>query len=418
MLTKLAGSPVAIVVSRLMAAFFAFVVAPLTARALGPVDRGIVFTVSGLIGLIALVLASGVPLAVRRSVASSEETSGAIAAGRLYAFLSLPLAVALGAVAYPILLADELSRGESVWFFIQVASAPAAIAWIIDANVLTARGQWTRIATATLLSSGVTFSVTVLLVALQQVTISTMFMVGTLANLIAWSAGFWMVRSPGISARGLAALVGEGSKAAGVRMASVQSNRLDQIAVLPLAGPESAGFYSVGLAMASLTAPLGQAIEAALGQGALQADRSTLGRKVGAAFLVLMMGGGALSLVAALTVPVLFGQEFVAARETAVIAVLGGTLMAMSYVIAVVATLKGSPILGSSMQWVALAISCAVAVPLTRYWGSAGMALAVSVGAFGGLLFGLLRMSMVTSLLPRRGFLREGFRLLFARGGN
>lgn len=404
-------SPLVVVGSRLLSTALAFVSAPILAWTLGPEGRGVAAVGLAASALLPFFLGLGLPLAVRRRVIQGRQHA-AIRTVRLISIVSIPMALAIGWATAPFLGVND-DPNISLTYVVVCASAPLAILWMCDANVLLAQR---RILSYSIVNLGPNiFYVTTLVVGVLASVVSVTYvlwasLIATVCTLILTS---WLVRTP---VRGhhesAGGLLRESVKFAGAQLAEVASMRLDQVLAVAIIGPAQAGFYAIAAAVGMLPNAVGQAIGVSIyrrtaEEGQVQPSSSA---SMATAIRITLLTAGLVSvaLIACTPwlVPLIFGDAFAPAVMPTLIALLGASALATSQVASSVLTAHGRGWAITRAQIIGLVVGISLFVFLGPYTGAWGASLYSSIGYLTTLiiLIGTLRLKPGHLLLRRSDF--------------
>lgn len=372
---------------------------PVVARALGPSGRGLSAAMLATISIVQVVAAMGVPLAVRRRVATGDRMADVMATSRVYALLTV-FPVAILAFAVDRLLFAEYPLTARIAYYVSMVLVPLSVSWAADVSVLVAMREYGRMALLGMLQSLASFVLVVLIWTFGYLTVASVLYASAAGNVITFLVGIAWVRSTSGHVRGLRSLAREGASLVGGQMADIASKRVDQILVLPLLGATGAGLYSVAVTIASLSVPITQS----LGAGAF----NDLTRQNANATLRVVRYSSALSSVSAITlgfisyffIPIIFGSDFGPAIPVAITALVGSTFVSVGFVcsMALAAQMKGRSM--TIAQLVGAVVGLALIYPLGRAYGSVGAAAAMAAGALVAvvLLLRLLKIPIVRTI--------------------
>ncbi|OZC56195.1 hypothetical protein CH289_05590 [Rhodococcus sp. RS1C4] len=392
-IVRLLDAPVALTYSRILSALFGLATAPIVARALGPADRGYVAALLAVLAISPIILALGVPLAIRRRVSVTASPAGVVSSARVIsAIASLPgIGVAFALVET---LLRDLPFGVKVAFLCGMGILPLAISWMIDVNVLVARKKYLRVAVVQSVQAVVFFvgvvalSVFSCVSMLSVVVLNTVSVVLTCVVAIALNPMGW-TSSP----TELASLLGEGCRLVGSQAAEVATHRLDQVLVLPLIGAASAGQYAIAVTIAGLPIPVAHALGASRFSEMAKAagrSKSMLEETVGSSIMVGLTLSIALGIASPFLIPIIFGPAFRASIPVALIALVGSVAVVGGYVCSLALAAENRGIAMTLCQLLGLATSVLLLFLLASDFGAIGAAIASSFG-FVVTLFLLMR---------------------------
>ncbi|MCT1353181.1 oligosaccharide flippase family protein [Gordonia sp. p3-SID1431] len=314
----------------------ALATAPILARGLGTDGRGLYAAATAAFGLAPVILAAGVPTAVRVSAAHKSVDPRSLL--RSVAVLLPPVAVLgglLGAVLSLTLL-HELSETEALLFSVSMACTSMFV-WILCVqSVLVAYARYFEIAIAQVLQGLFTAISIVSLWLAGSLTVASAMGVYGFATLVAALVLTLVVRSIvfgaaiGASTRTVDLLRG-GARYMAAQVSEVSTTTLP-ILVAPVAiGASSAGLLSVGITAASIPMIVAFVVSPVIFGASARAVAESealeiLGTGLRAALLATVGIAVPLGLLCPVLVPVLFGEPFSAAVAPAVVMVFASPL--------------------------------------------------------------------------------------------
>ena len=399
------GAPAVMLLGRFGAMGLAFLTAPVIARSLGPEGRG--FTAAAIAaGAVApVVIALGLPLAVRRRVAALEGDIGVVVSTARGLALLAAIPCALLAWLLTTVVVGGLGTSESTAFFVAVASAPLTVSWSIDVNVLLALGRYRRVAMLTLTQGLVSLGSILALLALDAVSppaVVYSFVGGTVATYL---LGLASVRNHGRRSRRLCVeILREGVSLAGGLLADALTRRIDQVIALPLLGPAAAGHYSVGSTSGSLASVVSDTFANSAFDRFVGADKALVGRLLRQAIALAGAAGLVVAGASWAFIPWLFGTEFSSSRPVAIVLALAYACagVALTSSMALSAQQRGREM--SRARLVGLAIAIAGFVPAGMAWGPVGAASAMAIGWIVAAALQIWRLGLSPAdLVPRGG---------------
>ena len=304
-------SPIALPIARLITTVVTLAYVVIIARELGPEGRGVTATIVALSVLLPSLAGLGLPLAVRRR-AKQDAADLAFSDAVRVLFWTSPVVVLLGGTT-ALLFRPLLTTAE---FFATLtlfcASQLGVLRRVLEQLLIARENYFFQAISMLSLSFGIAgaigvsqlfFDVTVLSVVVSQL-VGLLFSSGVA---FALASPRWVAKRTGHS------LLQE-SKSYWVRDALRSAReRADQLVVLPLLGPFSAGVYSVALAIASIPLIFGHTL------GVMAFHRVKEGQSGVSGFLNSALRIGSLltvfmaipiGLIAGLLVPELLGREF------------------------------------------------------------------------------------------------------------
>lgn len=412
-----ANTPLIVVASRAVNAACGLVTAPVLARSLGPEGRGYSAAILAILTVAPIVLALGVPLAVRRRASVGESQSGLIRVGILFSLSILPIA-ALLALGLTASLFAELSVDAKIWLGIAVLTAPLTVLSNVLASILVVRGQYSRLAAVYCIQLVVFACVILVLWLAGRVTLASVpiaYSAGSLATLIV--ALLWVHPTDRGQAR-LAAIAREGCSLVGGQIADIASQRLDQILIVPLVGAATGGIYSVAVTLGSVPMALAFGLNAA---SFPEISRETavgspaVGRTIRYSAALSLLTCASLALACPWLVPAVFGTDFVSAVPAALVGLLGSFALVVGYTasMCLIAMHRGSR--ATLAQISGLAVGTCLLWPLATTYGPTGAAIASATGYFVTLAFTLVflgRMGALVNAKPMRADLLSACRYM------
>ncbi|MGV0795682.1 oligosaccharide flippase family protein [Mycolicibacterium elephantis] len=388
-------SPSLLVFGRLGSSALMLISAPIVARALGPDGRGETAAALALFLIVPVVLGVGLPLEVRRQAARSDGHAVIRTARRIIA-LSTVFAALLAMLTYFTIFSDFNATGRAV-ATVGVALAPLSTSWAIDVSVLVAHRRYRGILLIQLMQPTVYVTFIVFFWALGVASVATVLLASLAGTAATFMAGLLLVRVPIQGPRVCTkSLLRNGITYFGSAIAEMASARADQVLALPLIGAYQAGLYSVAATIGSVPLSVGHALGATYFAPIANAhDRRRIqlqGEAIRAAIAAALMGVPLLALTAWLTIPTIFGREFVPSIHPTMIVLIGSAAMLVAYVASMTLAAEGR---GASMTIAQIAaLVCAIAslFILGPPLGAVGAAFASTLGYV--VLLALLLLSL------------------------
>ncbi|TDS82633.1 oligosaccharide flippase family protein [Nesterenkonia aurantiaca] len=416
-------SPSLLAIGRLVAAALALISAPIVARAIGPDGRGETAAAIALFHIVPVVIALGVPLAVRRRAATADGQV-AIGAARLLSAVSVVPACIAAAICSITLFASFDTDMRTI-ATVGVAAAPLIVSWSSDISLLVAHSRYRAVMSMQLIQPFIYLVLVIILWQAQRADTATV-LIAYLSGLAAtFFTGLFLVKGRFEGAiREIPVLVKDGVRFAGSALAETASNRLDQALLLPIAGATQAGYYAVATTIVTIPLAIGQAIGASyftpIARAANLNDRLSLqwsAARSGLAISIFCYFW--LCLLAPFVVPLLFGEAFRPAVPVIWAAAIGGFAMTSGYVASMALAAEGRGARMTIAQVTALAVSLTLLWLLAPTLGAVGAAIASSVG-YVVLLMLLLSgfRGSLSVLAPRPRDLHEGIKRLLRRGAH
>jgi O-antigen/teichoic acid export membrane protein len=135
-------SPVMMTAGRFGALALGLATAPILARALRPQGRGVTATSLSIITIMSIVMALGIPLAVRRRISAGDcRDRDVIRTARVCAGLTV-VPSALLIIPIHTWLLPGIAGLDFTAFCLSMCATPLTVSWSIDANVLVVRHQF------------------------------------------------------------------------------------------------------------------------------------------------------------------------------------------------------------------------------------------------------------------------------------
>lgn len=413
-------SPSLLAFARVIAAGLALFSAPIVARAIGPAGRGETAAAIAVFHIVPVVLAFGVPIAVRRRAALPEGAQ-IIATARIIALLGVVGAIPL-AIALRLTLFANFGALAALVAAVSVLLAPVVVSWSCDVSVLVAQSRYRAIALIQL-APPVSYLVLVLtLWGLNIASTGTVLIAYICGHILACAVGLYFVRAKWSGAwREIPSLAREGLRFSGASLAETATNRMDQAIALPLIGATQAGFYAVATTIVTIPFAFGQALGAAYFTPIVRAEagearRSLQQQSARSAFALALVCFPLLCLATPFVVPLLFGSDFAGAVPVVWVASAGGFAMTSGYVISMALAAEGRGGRMSVAQTVALVVSIGSLFLFGPLLGAIGAGLASTLGYVAMLLM-LARglKAPVRTLIPGPKDFNEAVRRLVKR---
>ncbi|MBP2437070.1 oligosaccharide flippase family protein [Microbacterium amylolyticum] len=414
-------SPSLLAFARIFSAGLALVSAPIVARAIGPAGRGETAAVIAIFHIVPVVLAFGVPLAVRRRAAMP---AGAriVASARIIALLGFVGAIPIS-VTLHLTMFSTFQPLAALVATMSVLLAPVVVSWTCDVSVLVAQSRYRAIALIQL-TPPVSYLVVVLALWLSDsASTGTVLIAYVCGHVLACIVGLCLVRASWQGAwREIPSLAREGLRFSGSSLAETATNRMDQAIALPLIGATQAGYYAVATTIVTIPLAFGQALGAAYFTPIVRAEAGEPRRKLQqqatrSAIALALVCFPLLCLATPVVVPLLFGPSFANAVPVVWVASIGGFAMTSGYVISMALAAEGRGGRMSISQTVALVVSVGSLIVLGPILGAVGAALASTMGYFVMMLMlsGGLK-APFRAFVPMPNDLQEAIKRLVKRG--
>lgn len=396
----LADRPAQVAASGLLAPLISLVTAPVIARLLGPEGRGETVAAIVLTSLVSILLAFGVPLELRRLAAMNEVSASLRTARRMIAIAVIPSS-ALGAF-FGFTVFASLDAGSKVLAVVAVASSPLSISWMIDASVLIGLGRYRGVFVLRV-AQPLTFLVVVVIGLTAGIaSVSFVIFASIVGNLVTAIIGLSLLP---IGFRGevepVGALVRRSARFAGSSIAEAATNRVDQVAVLPLIGSAEAGLYSVAAVIASLPLTIGHALGSTYFRELAKAsalDRRQIKLEAARASSSMTLAVCALIAFAVpFGVPLVFGEQFVPAIMPTLLALIGAYAMTVGFVVSLMLAAESR----GSWMTISQVASLIVGIVLLLWLGPLLLANGAAAASTLAYIFLLILLAVGAKIPPR-----------------
>ena len=391
-------SPSVLVFARIVVGLLTLTYVLVLARELGPAGRGVTAAIFATSAVLPSILGMGLPLAVRRQTKNGradESFSSAIRLLILASPISVPAGVLVGLLFRPYLSAQEL------WVTLALLGlSPLIVVMRLTQQILLGKENYLKQAISLVsLSLGIAVSVNFFFI-FSTVTVFTALISQCVGLAFSLSLGLylskprWKKTTPWplfIEARGY-------WPRDGLRELR---ERADQIIVLPLLGPVSAGIYSVAL----LIAMLPDVIASAIGIMVFHKIRTKRQAKSAEVTSHIRVGLAA-SIASALPlmalspwlIPLVFGGDFEESILLAVVMLITITpIWSMIAVLENVLNSLGREKLMSSGEALILLVAGLISVGLAPVFGLFAVVTGFAVGGFAGVLSWILKLKVSPS---------------------
>lgn len=419
---QISNSPSALLMSKIVGSIVTLASAPILARALGPDGRGITAAVTAVIFLVPLLASFGLPWVVRRRCAVDPDPHAVVRTAQLLGVLSIIPTIAVG-FAVDSLLFSDLSSTQKVALYCSLAATPLVVSRNIAISHLVIRAEYRKISILTL-AQPIFYVLAVLFLFFSgRLTVSTaiaaygLSLVATYISTIHFNEVSF--RGSRVSIRPLAK---ESFRAFGAQIAEMSSYRLDIIMLLPIAGPNAVGLYSVATSVTMAPTPAGNAVGAATFRPIATAPDGQRADLLAESFkhaVVLGLVAGAAILVAApVAVPLIFGNAFQPAVTTTMILSAGTVLVVVNQVLtsSLFAINRGFAVTFAQVGGVVVGIVALII--LASRFGANGAAAAGVAGYLVTTVVGTRALQVpIRLLVPRPRDVGPAFRVLFKRNG-
>lgn len=395
-----------------------------TARTLGPSDRGDYSVVVLLVGLAGLLSGLGLADAAVYHVRSTGRRLQDVAGGTLTVVLvATGVACVAVAVAVRVLLPDAET---GLLLAAAAAVASAAVAALLSTLLLAVGGSRAASFGFLLVSTATTVAVVVLLV-VRPGGVRSAVAAGAVGSSVGVAWLFLALRQRGVLVlpRSVDRPYLRGALRYGLpvqlgALLTAVAARVDLLVVFTLLGSAAAGQYSVALTMASVaTAPASAVSWGAFPQLAASAENDVvlLVRRCLRAGLTVTLLVAPVLLGGSLLIPAVYGAEYEPAAVPGVLLAISGLLTGLQYLTARLAAARGRPRALPLSSLAFLGVMLGGDLLLVPAWGLVGAAVAAVAGALVGLgvagreLECVVPGALSRTILPRPGDLLELLRL-------
>ncbi|MEJ1178640.1 MULTISPECIES: lipopolysaccharide biosynthesis protein [unclassified Pseudarthrobacter] len=396
------NSPSLLVVGQILVSAMGLLTAPIIAQSLGPSGRGETAAVITAFNLVPILLAIGIPTVVRRDSALSS-VSASLRTARILCLVAFLPALGMAFLLHHTAFATVVGNA-SVPVIIGLTLTPLTISWLCDIGVLMARERYRAVFLIKVLFPFLNLSLLVALWVASSATTATVLWAAIIAKVVTSLASFVIVRVP---LQGeytpVGPLLRSSWRFAGSSIGEAATNRLDQILLLPLLGAYQTGIYAVGVTIGTLPLALAQGMGGAFyGPVARSEGRKRQrykGMGIRSGILSAVLSGAALAVASPLIVPLVFGQEFIAALPVIFVCLVGSVFMCAAFVASSMLAAEGKGWHLTIGQFASLGVS----VGLLYWWGPALMAPGAAWSSTVGYL--VLAVVVCVSLqIPLKGF--------------
>ncbi|WP_269747013.1 MULTISPECIES: oligosaccharide flippase family protein [unclassified Rhodococcus (in: high G+C Gram-positive bacteria)] len=407
----ISGNSVSLVaVSRLVSMFLTLLTAPLIARAIGPDGRGETATALAAFGIVPIVVGFGLPLELRRIIATQNVRS-AIRASRDICFLLIFPCLIIALLLY-VTIFSSMQLSVAIIASTGVALAPLCISWLCDQSVMIARENYRSVAYIQLAQPICYVGLIVIGFSVDVLTVQYVLIANICGMIVTFLVGLHVCRASFFGTRTRRRnLVRGGLKFAGSAIAETATNRLDQLLVLPLIGGFATGLYSVAVTISSIPLSIGHALGAHFFNVSAKSpvpDRAVSGASIRLGFIAAALCAIPICVVSPVVVPLIFGDEFSAAINLVLISQGGSVMMTSAYVGSMVLAGQGE---GRRML-LAQVSSLAVGIPLLFILAPQFSAIGASIASVAGYFTLLVIVSIslgigFRDLIPRLSDVRK-----------
>lgn len=338
-------SPSSILVSHIVCVLLAVASAPLVARALGPVGRGVSSTVLAYVAVLPVLLGAGIPLVVRQLCAGDQSLSRQISRSARRASAVMVLAALVAAVAAGETVFAKLSGPDRVAMYVCVLICPLYVSVLVDQSILIARARYAAV--AVLQGSGLATN-TAILVGLwfADALSAASVILAYAASVVVWASMARLLvairdrRTPASRAGAEVSTVElfrRGRRFAFSQLLEAAHLRVEQIIAFALLGSSLAGVFAVAVTVASIPIGIGHTVSSVFFRRIIvvevAARARTAGLAIRAALIIGLLLGGPAALAAPLVVPLIFGSEFVNSVPPTVVMMLTSPLACGAFVL-------------------------------------------------------------------------------------
>lgn len=340
-------------VADLLGIVLALVAATITARLLGPAEKGYYSSLVLLGGLFVQLFSAGlgeaaIVLSGRRRTTLQDAVSGTTAA-------VVPLSLVAFAVfflsATSLLPSADGDTGPAP--LIASLMVGVTVLYTTSVSFLVAREKLVAVAALAVLSNGLTTLLLLPLVGALDMGTSGALLAGVVGSAVALAITIDLVRRSGISLRPrrvngyLAAAVRFGAALQFSNLLVLMTARLDLVLVYRLSTPREAGSYSVALTIGALVGAVPMALSYASFPRLAVVEEGEARELTGTVFRIGMVaaiaGAAVLGAVTPLAVPLLFGRPYMEAIGPTLLLVPGGVLWSAQWLLCRAAAARGAP---------------------------------------------------------------------------
>jgi O-antigen/teichoic acid export membrane protein len=353
------------------------VTGPITARALGPSNRGDLAAIVLPLNLAPTVLALGLGTYILK------ETANRRPLGTLVGSVgSLILLMGVCAAAAGPALADLFAGGrEDVYFWVLIGFLlmPVSLFGWILADVALGLERWNLLILRTVTVPVLSLIGLATLYALDDLTVNSAAAVTLVAGMLAIIPTFPVLRQigrPRFDRRVSSASLKFGSKAWIGGLGSVANIRLDQLLMIRLVSPHELGLYVVAITASTFFVnPLLSGLTTGMMPRYADHNLESLGRVLRMCLLGVATIGAAVAIVTPVAVPLLYGGAFSGAIPLVWLLVLGSIPLAGVNVLSTALTVGGRPGFSATSEFVALAVTVPSLILVLPVLGAVGAAL-------------------------------------------
>lgn len=352
LLPSLRRNSVARLAADLLGIVFALVAATITARTLGPAEKGYYSSLVLLGGLFVQVFSAGLgEAAIVLSGRGKTSLQGAVSATTL-AILPLTFAAAgTFLVTAPIVLPAANEAGAAP--LIASVLVGVTVLYTTSVSFLVAREQVVAVAALAVLSNGLTTGLLFFLLAAMDLGTPGALFAGVIGSGVSLALTVRLLRQAGVALRPkrvpgyLMAAARFGAALQFSNLLVLLTARLDLVLVYRLSTPAEAGNYSVALTIGALVGAVPMALSyasfprlALLGESEAK-DLTARVFRIG--MVAALFGGVALAVVTPIAVPLIFGSAYRGAIGPTLLLVPGGLLWSAQWLLCRAAAARGTP---------------------------------------------------------------------------
>ena len=381
-LSSIWNSPSIIAASRLLVQLSPLITAPVVARALGPEGRGYYAACFAAMILTPVVLGVGLPLVVRRR-AANETAAPALRSVYFLIPLAIPFAVGIGILVEKTLLSG-IDPHTGVLYIVGMGCSVLFIGTLCTQSVLIAEQSYRSIAIVQSIQPiSLTAGIVIGWVA-GSLTLDWILIVAAISMFSSFVAGLALTRIPLRGKREtIPGMLREGVTYSGSQIAETANVTLIQVLAVGVIGAAETGFLAIAVTIAGLPLTIAHTVTAVIYKDAAAVDRRSsvlTGIAVRVTVLAAVVPTVVLALSAPIAIPLIFGQAFVPAVDTTLLALSASVFLAGGYVLAQILAAQNKGAWMTVNQLAGLAVSVAFLFSFGSQLGADGAALGLAAG--------------------------------------
>jgi O-antigen/teichoic acid export membrane protein len=363
----------------------AFITAPLLARALGVDGRGEMAAATSIVTVMTAVATFGIPEAITNTVARTPVLRRSALWQGFLLLIYGGVFSTLVAVALAFVLANGDRDLASLMVICALSIAPTVAIGALR-GVASGMQKWSEVNNEKYLQAGIKAVLLGGLASLGLLSVQIAAVIFVYAPVVAAIAflPLWKNLRRNANPRGNSKkrdLASYGGRFWLGSVSGIVLSRIDQVLMIPLAGPAQLGLYAAAVNVGDVTLLVNNAVrDLAFSTQSAKADKDRLAAAARRSFLVSLVLSACLAMPLPWLFPIIFGDDFSGGTDAALILLAGATLGVPGSVAGAGLGAFGRPELRSLSLAISAAVNVLLVVALVPVLGATGAAIATLIG--------------------------------------